>query len=603
MSIVIPTLPDSAPFTAEQRAWLNGYLAGLLAAQTQRNGSAPALNGTSAPAAAPKKRLLFLFGTQTGTAEALAHKLSKVAATRGFAPEVKGLDAYEKINWSEEKRIAVVTSTYGDGDMPDNAQGFWNHFKTDAAPKLNGVTYSVLAIGDTNYPDFCKAGKDIDARLEQLGATRAHPRTDCDVDYEAPAQTWLDGALSALAGPEGSAASDSIAPAVVAPAEAAPDTAIAKPWSKTNPFPARLITNRLLSGSGAIKETRHFEISLAGSGLAYEVGDALGVVPTNCPELAAEIIKTIGCTGEEPVTVPGAAAPIPLLDALIKSLDITKPSPDFIKYIATTSKNAEITTLLEPGNSDALRKFLYGKDILDLLLLCPGIPWTAAGFAAQLKKIAPRLYSISSSIKANPEQVHLTVSVVRYTTNGRVHKGICSTYLADRAAEPATVPVFIQTSHGFRLPADPKTPIIMVGPGTGVAPFRAFLQERRAIQAPGSNWLIFGEQKIANDFYYREELEDLAQTGYLHKLTTAFSRDQEAKIYVQNRMIEEGAEIWKWLQEGAHFYVCGDASRMAKDVDAALHEIARTHGGMSEDESKAYIQSLKTAKRYQRDVY
>ncbi|HSI84846.1 MAG TPA: sulfite reductase subunit alpha, partial [Candidatus Methylacidiphilales bacterium] len=553
---------------------------------------------------APKKRLLFLYGTQTGTSETLAHKFSKIAGQRGFAPEVKSLESYDKIDWSAEKRIAVITSTYGDGEMPDNAQGFWNHFKTESAPKLDGVTFSVLALGDTNYPEFCKAGKDIDTRLEQLGATRAHPRTDCDVDYEAAAQTWLDGALSALTGNDDTAPEAvAISPEVVAPAADTQAEVVAKPWSKTNPFPARLITNKLLSGPNAIKETRHFEISLAGSGLSYEVGDALGVVPSNCPTLADDILKAIKCTGEETVTLPAGAGEATLRDALINSYDITKPSGDYIKYLAKETGDAELNALLQLGKAEDLRKYLYGKDILDLLLAFPSLTWTAQSFAAQLKKIAPRLYSISSSIKANPEQVHLTVSVVRYQTNGREHKGVCSTHLADRADAPATLPVFIQVSHGFRLPPNPETPVIMVGPGTGVAPFRAFLQERRATASKGRNWLIFGEQKMANDFYYRDELESLAQDGYLHKLTTAFSRDQEAKIYVQNRMLEEASELWAWLQAGAHFYVCGDASRMAKDVDNALHQIAQTVGGLSEADAKAYIQSLKTAKRYQRDVY
>lgn len=579
-------IPETAPFDANQRLWLNGYVAGLLAGKNFVPGNG---NGT-AKISPPTVPLLILFGSQTGTAEKIAKQIAKDSRTRGCNSRVVDAAEHATIDWSKETNLLVVTSTYGEGDTPDNAQAFWEWLQTDAAKSLSHLNFSVLALGDTNYENFCAAGKKIDARLEALGAKRIYPLADCDLDYEAKTKTWTDGVFTALAPVVQNGATT---------ATQAETVTTATGWSKNNPFPARLITNRKLNAVGSEKETRHFEISLEGSALNYEAGDALGIWPANCPELVEEFLGALGTKGEEAVKISGGE--FSLRCALAEKLDINKPSSELLQYFA--KNNSKLAELLAPGHKDDLKKWLWGRGIIDLLLENPGVKFSAAEFAALLRPLAPRLYSIASSPKAHTGQVHLTVRIVRYESFGRNRKGLASTFLADRVSAETPVPVFIQNSHNFRLPAKGNTPIIMVGPGTGIAPFRAFLHERRATAAPGRNWLFFGEQRAAVDFYYRDELEKMFSEGHLTKLSTAFSRDQAEKNYVQHRMLEHAAELWSWLQDGAHFYVCGDASRMAKDVDDALHKIIETVGGESPDDAKAYVAKLKANKRYQRDVY
>lgn len=589
----IPFIPENAPFTLEQRLWLNGYLAGYFS--NAGNGTL-ALAASSAAPAAPAKPLTILFGSQTGTAEGLAKKTSKEAEKRGFKPKLVCMEKHDTLDLTKEENVLVITSTYGDGDPPDNAQSFWNYLKAETAPPLTHLNFSVLALGDTNYSAFCQFGKLCDERFEQLGAQRVHPRVDCDVDYDGPAKAWTEGVFTALSSSNGVSPGASVSPGEVS---AAPDAEASQGWSKRNPFPARLLTNRVLTGPGSGKEVRHFEISLEGSGLEYEVGDALGVMPANCPDLVTDLLGALGCDGEEAVPTPdGAETSLRL--ALSQHYDITRPSQDFLH--AASAYHAELAALLDPDRKDELKKWLWGREIIDVVMeMSP--KFSVGDFVAKLKKLQPRLYSISSSPKAHPGEVHLTVGAVRYESYGRGRKGICSTFLADRCAAETPVPVFIQVSHGFRLPVNGDVPVIMCGPGTGIAPFRAFLEERLAIGAKGKNWLFFGDQKRATDFLYQETLEGWLTSGHLTRLDLAFSRDQAEKIYVQNRMIEKAAELWNWLQEGAHFYVCGDASRMAKDVDTALHTIAETAGGLSKEAATEYVQKLKSDKRYQRDVY
>ena len=598
----IPYIPSSAPFTPEQRAWLNGYLAGLFAdanlgepGATSRSPSAPAK---------PADPLLVLYGSQSGSAEGLAKKFAKEAATKGFAPRVMELNAAAKLDLTQEARAVIITSTWGDGEPPDNATEFWSHISAEAAPKLANLNYSVLALGDKNYSEFCGAGKKFDERLETLGAKRIHPRVDCDLDYEALAKGWMDSVWPALiatsTGSESVASEPANSPNGPSPAADSPIASTT--YSRTNPFPARLITNRKLTGVDSGKDTRHFEISLQDSGLTYEVGDALGVIPQNCPALVDEIIRALGCDGEEGVTEPSGKE-TSLRSALLRNYQITKPGSSLLQPIADKAGDEELKSLLEPSRKADLDKFLYGREVIDVLLRCGAAKFAPKEFVGLLAKLQPRLYSISSSPKAHPGEVHLTIAAVRYESHGRARKGVCSTFLADRVEADTPVPVFVQTSHGFRIPADGSKPIIMIGPGTGIAPFRAFLEERRAIGATGKNWLFFGDQKAASDFLYREQLEGMLAEGLLTRLDTAFSRDQAEKIYVQTRMLEQAAELWRWLEDGAHLYVCGDAKRMAKDVDAALHEIIQNAGGKTADEAKAYVAKLKSDKRYQRDVY
>jgi sulfite reductase (NADPH) flavoprotein alpha-component len=581
----IPFIPENAPFTAEQRQWLNGWLAGLLS----NAGSAPAV--VSAPSA-PKQPLLVLYGSQTGTAETLAKKTAKAAEAKGFLPKLVCMEKFDSVELAKEEHVLVITSTYGDGEPPDNAQGFWNWLSSDAAPKLERTRFSVLALGDTNYPQFCEFGKKCDARLEQLGAARLHPRVDCDVDYEEPAKSWSDAVFGALNGNGASA------PAV---AEAAAPAPAAIGYGRKNPFGARLATNLKLTREGSEKDVRHFEITLAGSGLTYEVGDALGVMPANCADLVTDVLGALGCDGEEAVPA-SEAGELPLRLALAQHYDITKPSTELLKAAAERNPGGELAPLLDPARREDLKKWLWGREVVDVLAGL-GKAFTAVEFVALLKKLQPRLYSISSSLKAHPEEVHLTVGAVRHHSHGRTRKGVCSTFLADRCAAEIPVPVWVQPSHGFKLPTDGARDIIMVGPGTGIAPFRAFLEERQITGAAGRNWLFFGDQRRAFDYLYEETLEGWRTGGHLARLDLAFSRDQAEKIYVQQRMLEAGLELWAWLEGGAHFYVCGDASRMAKDVDAALHRIAETAGGLSADAAKEYVSKLKSDKRYQRDVY
>lgn len=373
-------------------------------------------------------------------------------------------------------------------------------------------------------------------------------------------------------------------------------------YSRKNPFPAKLRTNRSLTGAGSAKDTRHFEIDLGGSGLAYEVGDSLGVFPTNNPALVEEMLGVLGFSGDEPVTDPNGN-PLSIREALTRSYVITEKDKKLLAAIAEKDPTAaHFTPMVTPEGKAELDAYVSGREVIDPLLDHPAARFTPEEFVKLLRKLQPRLYSIASSQKAHPDAVHLTVAAVRYESHGRKREGVCSTFLADRA-DNADVPVFVHTAKHFRVPEELSTPVIMVGPGTGIAPFMAFLQERKATGATGKNWLFFGDQKSATDFLYRDELEAWQAEGVLHRLDTAFSRDQADKIYVQHRMLEAAQELFEWLEQGACFYVCGDASRMAKDVDAALHKVVETAGGKSPEEAAAYVEELKKSKRYRKDVY
>ncbi|MGC3960818.1 MAG: sulfite reductase subunit alpha [Verrucomicrobiota bacterium] len=585
----IPFIPESAPFNAEQRAWLNGFLAGLFS-QVPGGAPAPQLNGAPPKAGEP---LLILFGSQTGSAEGLAKKLAKESESRGFMPRLAALNDFESAGLAAANKAVIISSTWGDGEPPDNAVNFWNWIKADSAPRLESLNFAVLGLGDKNYSDFCGASKKFDERLAALGAKRVAPRGECDVDYEGPAKSWIDGLWDKL----GSAASTNGAATGATNGKPVEEK---KGYGKSNPFPAKLLKNVLLNKAGSGKEVRHYEIALNGSGLTYEAGDALGVVPVNCPELVDDVLEALKAKPDENVKFGDNI--MSLREALTHYFDVNKPSQELLAAVAKAAPQSELAALLAPEKRDDLKKWLWGRHVIDLLELLPA-PMPVAEFIPLLKRLAPRLYSISSSPKAHPGEVHLTVGAVRYESHGRVRKGVASTFLADRVGDAEFVKVFVQPSHGFKPPGNGDLPMIMVGPGTGIAPFRAFLEERQATSAKGKNWLFFGDQKKDTDFLYDELLTDWQKSGFLTRLDLAFSRDQEKKIYVQDRMMENAMELWSWLEAGAHFYVCGDASRMAKDVDAALHKIVETVGGKSADDAKAYVAKLKSDKRYQRDVY
>ena len=579
----MPYIPEDSPFKQDQKAWLAGFMAGL---QTRLINTADA-GGRSKPP------IYILYGSQTGNAEGLARTAAASAKQHGLEPVVQSLDEVEMEALGKMRRVLVVTSTYGEGEMPDNAELFWEALSSPTAARIEETTFGVLAIGDTGYDGFCEAGKLIDMRLEQRGAHRLLARVDCDVDFDEPANAWIEAALPLFAEVEGGADEVVAAPAAE---EAAP---AASAFNRKNPYQSTLAVNRRLSGDSSAKEIRHYEFALGDSGIHYEAGDALNVSPENDPALVSLILNRLNVGADTAV----AKQDKPLAELLTRNFEISTPSRELIAAIEQRAGNEDLSRLLQSGDKEGLDNWLWGKDTLDLLQLNPGVSLSADEFVSLLKPLQHRAYSISSSSLANPDHIHLTVASVRYNNAGRERGGVCSTYLADRVAEGDQAGIFVSVNKSFRVPVDQHAPVIMVGPGTGIAPFRAFLQERQAAGAAGRNWLFFGDQTRSSDFIYEDELTSLMKAGVLSRLDLAFSRDQQEKIYVQTRMRENGKELYAWLQEGGHFYVCGDASRMAKDVDKALHDVIAEHGGLDAEAATAYVNQLKREKRYLRDVY
>ncbi|PQZ93367.1 MULTISPECIES: bifunctional nitrate reductase/sulfite reductase flavoprotein subunit alpha [Pseudomonas] len=516
-----------------------------------------------------------LWASQTGNAEALAEGFAKRLRAAGISVESSAMADFPASQLASRQTLALISSTFGDGDPPDNGESFWRSL-CNADTRLESVRYAVLALGDPNYEQFCNHGKQLDRRLLELGATRLMERVDCDTEFEARADAWLTRLQQSI---------DPSKP--LAPLE---------PAGKTKLHGSGLLINRRLNPHSRHKDTRQFALNLAGSGLSYEAGDALGVMPRNCPELVNELLALTGLAGSTCVNID-TFGDVPLQQALTQHFEIARPGSETLALIAERSANPGLKQLLEPEHKAHLKDWLWGRQLADVLHHYP-VECSADELLDTLKRLQPRLYSIASSAKAYPQEVHLTVSAVRYGKR----KGVSSTFLADRA-DTAEVPVFVQPSRHFHVPRDGDVPIIMIGPGTGVAPFRGFLQERRAQGHQGANWLFFGEQHAATDFYYQDELQHLQHDGLLTHLSLAFSRDQAQKIYVQDRIREQGAELWRWLQDGAQLYICGDASRMAKDVDQALRDITQTHGGLGAEDAVDYWRRMSEQKRYLRDVY
>ncbi|WP_216330490.1 sulfite reductase subunit alpha [Rhizobium sp. X9] len=585
----IPYISQDAPFNGDQRAWLSGFLAGL------HSRTAIGLE-TSVAAAAPKAAasvLNVLVGTQTGNAEALAMDIAAAARAQGMQPVVTALDDVSMAGLSGMKRVIVVTSTYGEGEMPDNAQLFWESLAAENAPRLDEMNFAVLALGDTGYDGFCQAGKLIDTRFEQLGGKRMKTRIDCDIDFEDAAAAWIGETLPLARAIDGGSAAAAMSVVAEPPARAK------QGWSRKNPYSAEASVNRLLSGPASSKEIRHYEFDLGESGLDYEAGDALGVVPLNDPKLVGALLERFGAGTDSEVAGLGR----PIGDALLNMFEISTPSRELVAEIGKRAGHEELSHILANGDREQLSAFLWSKDILDLLDLGGKSVFDLAEFVTFLKPLQHRAYSISSSPLVAENSVHLTIASVRYRAEGRDRGGVCSTYLADRVEAGENAGIFVSPNKAFRVPQDNDAPMIMVGPGTGIAPFRAFLQERQARGAKGRNWLFFGDQHRQSDFIYEDELGDMSRDGVLTRLDLAFSRDQAEKIYVQTRMRQNGKALYQWLEEGGYFYVCGDATRMAKDVDDALHRIVIDEAGISAEAASDYVNRLKREKRYLRDVY
>lgn len=573
----VPTLPTNAPLTPTKRDWVNGLLAGMF--------SRGAPGTLPEPSYSTAQSILILYGSQTGNAEGIAQTLSDSLESQAVSTRVLSMSDFKVEGLQNEHTVILISSTYGDGDPPDNAKLFWEDL-TQFEGNLSHLKYAVLALGDSNYDSFCQFGKNLEARMQALGAHALHARVDCDADHSGTSSTWTKQLTRILSGQK-------------APEPRASSKAASSKHSRANPYPARLVVNRRLTGVASEKDVRHFEFDLTGSGLTYEAGDALGVMPTNDPELVQEILLKLELSGKEQVTVKDGEQG--LFEALFRQFDITRPSADLLHALAVQTGDPKLRALLDPERKAELRDFLWGKQIADLLSMYK-VRFSAEEFAALLKPLQPRLYSISSSPRLDPNRVSLTVSVVRYPGMGKGRKGVSSGFLADRA-QVSPVPVFVQKNATFKLPKDQSAPVIMIGPGTGIAPFRAFLHDRQASGATGKNWLFFGEQRQHTDFLYQEELLAMQQRGILHKLDTAFSRDQQEKIYVQQRMMQQAKDLYRWIQDGAHIYICGDANRMAKDVDHTLQKILMQQGSLSEDAAREHLKTLGGQKRYLRDVY
>jgi sulfite reductase (NADPH) flavoprotein alpha-component len=570
--------------SAEQARWISGYFAGLDAGLARLGGAAPV--------AAPQGRTLtILYGTETGNGRALAKDFAETAAKRGLAPKVADMADYKVRSLKDEQDLLIIVSTHGEGDPPESARPFFEFIEGPRAPKLGDVRYSVLALGDSTYEKYCEAGKRLDRRFQELGAERLNDRVDCDVDYDEPAAGWSEVVVEKLA------VDVEAAPARVVSLR--PVAAAAPVHDKRNPFPATVLENIAIVSRDSSKETRHVEIDLSGSGLKYQPGDALGFVPKNDPAVIEQLLETTGLSADAEVTVKNET--VQLSHALESRFEITIGSPRFVEQWAKLSEASELQALVSTDAAERVR-YLEQNHIADIVRRFPVAGLQAEALLAGLRPLQPRLYSIASSQAAIDEEAHLTVAPVRYDLHGSSRGGVASTQIADRLQMGDTVPVYIQENPHFRLPAD-DVPIIMVGPGTGVAPFRAFLQEREARAASGRSWLFFGERNRRSDFLYQIEWQQWFKDGVLTNLDVAFSRDTAEKVYVQHRMLEQARDLYAWLEEGAHFYVCGDEKAMARDVHEALLRVIETEGGHSREAAEDYVRRLSTEHRYQKDVY
>ncbi|MEC5344490.1 NADPH-dependent assimilatory sulfite reductase flavoprotein subunit [Brenneria populi] len=584
-------------FSPTQLAWLSGYFWGLLQqpAGQQLPGSA-AIAAQTAPAAlsVPVQSITLISASQTGNARRVAEQLRDDLLNAKLAVNLVNAGDYKFKQIAQEKLLLVVTSTQGEGEPPEEAIALNKFLFSKKAPALKDTAFAVLGLGDSSYEFFCKAGKDIDGRLAELGAERLLERVDADVDYQAKAEQWrrqLVDILQARVPVQGTAVA-------TVSASGALDEIASSPYGKASPLRATLSVNQKITGRNSEKDVRHIEIDLGDSGLRYQPGDALGVWYENDPALVQELLELLWLKGDESVTVEGQS--LPLSQALRSHFELTQNTAPIVEKYAALSRDETLLSLL--ADKPALQQFVQRTPLVDMVRRAP-VELTAEQLIGLLRPLTPRLYSIASSQAEAENEVHITVGVVRYDIDGRARAGGASGYLADRLKEDDEVRVFIEHNDNFRLPADPDAPVIMIGPGTGIAPFRAFMQQREADGAGGKNWLFFGNPHFTEDFLYQVEWQRYVKDGLLTHIDLAWSRDRAHKVYVQDKLREKGAEVWRWLQDGAHLYVCGDANRMAKDVEQALLDVVAEHGGLDAEQADEFLSDLRLARRYQRDVY
>ncbi|WP_409034478.1 NADPH-dependent assimilatory sulfite reductase flavoprotein subunit [Raoultella ornithinolytica] len=572
-------------FTPTQLAWVSGYFWGVL---NQHSGAA-----TAVPAqAAEMPGITLISASQTGNARRVAEALRDDLIAAQLNVKLVNAGDYKFKQIASEKLLVIVTSTQGEGESPEEAVALHKFLFSKKAPKLEGTAFAVFGLGDTSYEFFCQSGKDFDSRLAELGAERLLDRVDADVEYQPAAAEWRARVVEVL---------KSRAP-VAAPAQGATSGALndihSSPYTKEAPLTATLAVNQKITGRDSEKDVRHIEIDLADSGLRYQPGDALGVWYQNDPALVKELVELLWLKGDEPVTVDGKT--LPLAEALEWHFELTVNTANIVENYATLTRSETLLPLV--GDKAQLQHYAATTPIVDMVRFSPA-QLDADALIGLLRPLTPRLYSIASSQAEVESEVHITVGAVRYDIEGRARAGGASSFLADRVEEDGEVRVFIEHNDNFRLPANPQTPVIMIGPGTGIAPFRAFMQQRAADGAEGKNWLFFGNPHFTEDFLYQVEWQRYVKEGVLSRIDLAWSRDQQQKVYVQDKLREQGAELWRWINDGAHIYVCGDANRMAKDVEQTLLEVIAEFGAMDAEAADEFLSELRVERRYQRDVY
>lgn len=592
--------------TPEQKVWLSGYLVAnqqLTSGTSDTQGSqlgavskdTETMLQQNEPTIQPEKRAItLLYGSETGNAQGLAEIFEERLSNIGHNVTLKAMDEFKPKNLKNVEDLFIITSTQGEGDPPDNAAELHEFIHGRKAPKLEGVRFSVLALGDQTYEFFCQTGRDFDKKLEELGAERLYERVDCDVDYEEDAEKWMANVINTIdSAPEGTQSEQVVSESIKSAKE--------KKYSKANPYQAEVLENINLNGRGSNKETRHIEFLLDNFGEEYEVGDCLVVLPQNDPALVELLMSTLGWDPGDQIQISEDGDTISLEEALTSYFEITKLTKPLLQNAAAYFDNEALEDKVQ--DSEWIQNYIEGRDFIDLLNDFPPEELEPEDLYQILRKLPPREYSISSSYQSLPDEVHITVGAVRYNTHGRDRSGVCSVQFAERIQPGDTVPIYLKRNPNFKFPKDGDTPVIMIGPGTGIAPFRAHMQEREEYGYKGNTWLFFGDQHFTTDFLYQTEWQEWLKDGVLEKMNVAFSRDTDQKVYVQHRIAEHSKEFNEWLEKGASIYICGDEKNMAKDVHQAIRNVLVKEQNLTEEDAESYLKQMKKDKRYQRDVY